>query len=122
MKQRIGTIGYRISQTISDMPKTYIDIVKWYPNPYYKKEAYYEKTEEGNYVDRTYNTPVYISPGCFINAENCYSLAIIDLSDEPNVRSVGLRPWELEPQEREWYDKIVKEAYDYAIKLYHKDM
>lgn len=51
--------------------------------------------------------------------ECCYTIATIDLKEEPNVCSVGLKPFELDEQDRKDFDNIIKDAYELALKLWN---
>ena len=48
------------------------------------------------------------------------SLASIDIEEEPYVRCVGLRPFELKPKDDADFRALVRMAYDYAISLWRE--
>jgi hypothetical protein len=114
---RIGNIQFRTSKTL--LGKEYFEIVKYYPNKQYKKESEYNFDEESNrfwkYIEDT-NIKVYYSTSCFVYPEACYTLATFE-DDEGEINKYELkycgdRPLELDEEEFEIFNEIVRWAYN----------
>ena len=117
---RIGNIEFRLTQTIGEPPRDYVEIVKWYPNKYYKRENEFEKEGEW-YIHRdSFGYRYRMHENCFTNPESCYTIATLDIKEEPDVISVGLRPFDLEPDEEADYKEVVKQAYQYTYNLWKR--
>lgn len=71
------------------------EVLMYYPNPYYGHEKDYVKIDGTDYYAYPDNSYCRIHEGCFKNEESCYVVANITNGEEPDVVSVGLRPWEL---------------------------
>ena len=122
---RIGNIAFQLkkhlhsqeSSTAADKTSDYyIDIVKYFPNSYYKKEKNYQQISDEWYSDP--KRPYFkIHKDCFQGPECAYSLATMNLEEEPSVQCVGIRPFELEKSELETLTKIVKMAQQYILDL-----
>ena len=114
---RIGNIQFKRSKSLLD--KEYFEIVKYYPNKEYKQEKEFNFDEESNrfwkYLDGT-NMKVYYSPSCFVYPETCYTLATFeDDTNEINryeLKYCGDRPLELNEEEFNTFNEIVRWAYD----------
>lgn len=94
---RIGNIELR---TINEQQ----EIVAWYPNIYYGKEKEYKYNPQAGfyYIPGKNGIHHHIHPDCFRNKESCYVVAFVDWNgahDEFDLRTVGLRPWELEGED-----------------------
>lgn len=114
---RIGNIELHKSTSLLD--KKYWEIVYWYHNEFYNKESEYNWDEEKQmYRSREHNS-FLVSKSCFENPESCYSLAIFeDLdSEEPNVKSVGSRPFLLSNEDYAILRKIINYAYEHIDEL-----
>jgi hypothetical protein len=85
------------------------EIVAWYPNIYYGKEKDYKfNPATGMYDASEYH---HIHPSCFKHKESCYVIAFVNWNgahDEFNLRTVGLRPWELEEKDTKDFLEILK--------------
>lgn len=88
---RLGNIEAR--RIVSD--KYSHEIVKWMPNPRYGKENEFTYNEDTGFYDDG-SGHLHIDPNCFKYPETCYILAYITDDEEPDVHSVGKRPWELD--------------------------
>ena len=109
-QKRIGNIEYRT--VVSFSGHKYIEIVHWIPNSLYGKEDEFEKSSFDN---KTKNGVVY-DDSCFINPEVYYTIATIDYSDEPDIKSVGMRAFDLEEQDEKDFKKLIRYAYQYVVK------
>ena len=118
---RIGNVEFRVSKTLGSHPRDYIDIVFWYPNSDYGQEYQYEKIDGEWYIPKGMGCNFYrIHESCFKNPESCYSVATIDIKEEPDVLSVGLRPFDLKPKDRADFEAIVRLAYEYTANLWRE--
>ena len=121
MENRIGNISFRLAETLGPNPKKYIDIVYWYPNPDYGQESSYIKEGEWyrpKYSDRKYK----VHESCFKDPECCFTLATVDIEEEPGVLSVGFRPFNLSDETYKDYKQIVSQALNYAQNLYYEQI
>lgn len=102
-----------------DEEKYMAEIVCYYPNPYYGNEDKYikSKTDPDFYIypDNLY-CKVHIS--CFKNPESCYVVAFVTNGEEPDIRTVGDRPWTLNEKDEEDFKQIIKMIYDL---IYHRN-
>lgn len=117
---RIGNVEFRLSKTLGLHPRDYIDIILWYPNPDYGQEDQYEKVDKEWYIPKSGNNHCRKHESCFKNPESCYTVATIDIKEEPNILSVGLRPFDLKPKDRADFEAIVRLAYEYTVDLWRK--
>ena len=117
---RIGNIAFRVSKTIGSHPRDYVDIVLWYPNPDYGQEDQYKKVDKEWYIPKEGAYHYRKHESCFKNPENCYTVATIDIKEEPNILSVGLRPFDLKPKDRADFEAIVRLAYEYTVNLWRE--
>lgn len=117
---RIGNVEFRVSKTIGSHPRDYIDIILWYPNPDYGREDQYEKVDNEWYIPKGEYYHYRKHESCFKNPESCYTVATIDIREEPDVVSCGLRPFDLKPKDRADFEAIVRLAYEYTIDLWRK--
>ena len=109
-QKRIGNIEYRT--VVSFDGHKYVEIVCWVPNSLYGKEDEFEKSP---FDIKTKNGVVY-DDNCFINPEVYYTIATIDYSDEPDIKSVGMRAFDLEEQDEKDFKKLIRYAYQYVVK------
>jgi len=114
---RIGKIEFRLTKSLGRNPRDYVEIVFWYPNHYYGNEDQYKKDGEW-YLPKEGPAAYRIHEGCFKNPESCYTLATIEIKEEPDIISVGLRPFELAAKDRADFEAIVRLAYEYTINLW----
>jgi len=114
---RIGDIAFRLAKSFGRNPRDYVDIIKWYPNSYYGREDEFVKTDGGMYAPKD-GGGWRVDPSCFKNPESCFTLATIEIEEEPDVCSCGLRPFELSPKDDSDYRAIVKLAYQYAYQIW----
>lgn len=85
------------------------EIVAWYENTYYGKENEYKYNPETGMYDA--GEHCHISPECFKHKQNCYVIATVGWNrahDEFNLRTVGLRPWNLEEKDEKNFREILK--------------
>lgn len=114
---RIGNIQFRKSKSLLD--KEYFEIVRYHPNKEYKRESEYNFDEESNrfwkYIEGT-DIKVYYSASCFIHPESCYTLATFeddpDTTNKYELKYCGDRPLELNKEEFDIFNEIVRWAYD----------
>ena len=96
------------------------EIVKWYPNPHYgrEKEFIWDEARQ-SYRDPNYSN-WFVSPGCFINPECCYVVADVQecKDEEPDIRTIGARPFQLSHNDRIDFYKIIKYIYSNTYDLY----
>lgn len=110
-EKRIGNISAR--PMVDDERYSY-EILYHYPNPYYKREGEYIPIEGEDYYQHPEVSFARIHKGCFKNPESCYVVAFItNHEDEPDVRSVGLRPWELSETDEQDFKEILKYVFSY---------
>jgi hypothetical protein len=112
-QKRIGNIEYRT--VVSFSGRKYIEIIHWVPNSLYGKEDEYEKSP---FDTRTKNGVCY-SDSCFKNPEVCYTIATVDYADEPDIKSVGMRAFDLNEQDEKDFKKLIRYAYQYVVKEFN---
>ena len=112
-QKRIGNIEYRT--VVSMGGHKYVEIVRWVPNSLYGKEDEFEKSP---FDSKTKNAAVY-DDKCFKNPEVCYTIAIIDYADEPDIKCVGMRAFELNEQDEKDFKKLIRYAYQYVVKEFN---
>lgn len=112
-QKRIGNIEYR--PAVSFDGYKYIEIVHWVPNSLYGKEDEFEKSP---FDSKTKNDTIY-DDSCFKNPEVCYTIATIDYSDEPDIKSVGMRAFDLNEQDEKDFKKLIRYAYQYVVKEFN---
>lgn len=104
--RRIGQIELRKSLG-------YDEIVAWHPNTYYGKREQMQR--EGWEFDENGSASrgcVHVHSSCFKNPETCYVVAFVEWNrahDEYDIRIVGKRYWELDPEEASKVDEIVRD-------------
>ena len=107
---RVNNIEFRPSVSITtQLP--YYEIVKWGENTFYGKENEFEKTELGGFRHKEFGYSV--SENIFKIKEMCYTLAFFVNMDEmePDLRTVGKRPFELDA--KEWLDFLTVMNYGF---------
>ena len=114
--KRIGNIEYRA--VVSCGGHKYVEIVRWFPNFLYRKEDEFEKSPFDN---KTKNGIMY-DDSCFKNPEVCCTIATIDYSNEPTIKSIGLRAFNLNGQDKEDFKKLFRYTYQYIIKEFNTKM
>lgn len=88
------------------------EVLMYYPNPYYGHEKDFVKVDGTDYYEYPDNPFCKIHEGCFKNEESCYVVAFITNAEEPDVVSVGLRPWELKGSDDIAFREILKYVFD----------
>lgn len=102
-RKRIGDIELRC------VDETW-QIVRWYPNPLYGKEDDFLKIDDEYYQYKGTDN-CYVHKFGFKNPENCYVIAFIEGSeDEPDIRSVGMRAFELNEEDEKNFKQLLKSA------------
>lgn len=100
---RIGNIEYRTCRGNEE-------IVQWSPNGYYGRESEYEYDETTD----SYSTKdgiIHISGNLFRSPETCIVVAFVQWNkthDEFNLRTVGIRPWEMHADDTKSFITILK--------------
>lgn len=91
----------------------HFEIVKWYKNPYYGKEADYDLDNWGDY--RPKNTVgVHINKNCFKNPEVCYTVAhLIKTKEGFDLKTVGNRILDLDAEDFQDFWAIYKKKVKY---------
>ncbi len=112
-QKRIGNVEYRTVVSING--HKYVEIVRWVPNSLYGKEDEFEKSP---FDSKTKNGAVYDN-SCFKNPEVCYTIATIDYADEPDIKSVGMRAFDLDEQDEKDFKKLIRYAYQYVVKEFN---
>lgn len=89
------------------------EIIKWFPNSLYGKEAFYTYDEKHNYYIPKTGWCTAIDPSCFKDPENCLVLGWIDADERGDIKVnlVGKK------------DSEVKEELEDLIRffLYHQE-
>ena len=81
----------------------------------YGKENEFEKSPFNNKI----KDGVVYDDSCFKNPEVCYTIATIDYSDEPNIKSIGMRAFELNEQDEKDFKRLIRYAYQFAVKEFN---
>lgn len=91
---------------------------------YYKENPYYQ--HEADFVQCELNPDYYYSPdgnpcckihkSCFANPESCYVIAELTREDEPDIRSIGDRPWTLDEIDERDFKTVVLMTYERIYK------
>jgi len=116
---RVNNIEFRPSvNLISQEP--YYEIVKWYDNTFYGKDDEFEKIG-GRLVHKEYRYG--ISENLLKMKETCFTLAVFEdtNSEEPDIRSVGKRPFELDPKENVDFLTVMNYGFDEITKKHLED-
>lgn len=114
---RIGSIELRNVSHFSGSGK-YWEIVKNYPNPHYGQEKHFEQIGNTEYYRKIsgeeWESRVSYHKSCFKHPESCYTIATIEENDdeEPDIKSVGSRPFNLNSRDFEDFLKICKSIYE----------
>lgn len=102
---RIGNIELRCVDGIWE-------IVRWYPNSFYGKENDFIKIDDEQYQYKD-SENCYVHKDCFKNPESCYVIAFVEGSEEePDLRTVGIRPWQLDEKDEQDFKQILKLNFD----------
>lgn len=117
-KMRIDDLEIR---KINDSDHYIYEIVKWSPNKYYEdfKNGLLKKVEGplgGTKYQYEGRDGYYIDESCIKHPESCYVIAFVNNDKEPDIVSVGSRPWDLKPEEKKIFDEIVR----YFFKSYYE--
>lgn len=111
---RIGNISFKVMQD------SHYDgeFLCHYPNVYYKKEAdYIQDQNDPDYYLYPDNPHCRIHKGCFVHPESCYVVAWLGKGEEPDITTVGDRPWQLSKTDRGDFDTIVKMVFERAYNI-----
>jgi len=114
-KHRIGNIELRKSKSLRGV--YYMEVVQYYPNSYYGKEKEYI-WDENNHCYHPKGYPnCHISKGCFKHPESCMTLCTFERegNEEPDVISVGSRPFNL--NDKDWLD--YKKVVEFFYQMYY---
>ena len=101
METRIGNIEFRTAP-VKGTNQRCIEIICWTPNSLYGKENEFEATQNDE---------------AFKEKEVCYTIATINIDKHPDVKSCGMRAFQLDEQDDQDFKKLVIYAYQYAVKL-----
>lgn len=112
-KKRIGNVA---ASPMSGDDRYAYEVLFYYPNPYYGHEKDYIKIEGMDYYQYPDSPYCRVHAGCFKNPESCYVLAFITNAEEPDVVSVGLRPWELSGSDDIAFREILKYCFEYEYR------
>lgn len=110
-KIRIGNLEYREAKCLNGTG-TYEEVVKWFPNEYYGKydtmlNDGWRRTSDGSLTKGS----TTIDSSCFTHPESCISIATIlwnHSHDEFDVKSVGLRAFELKEDDQRDFLLVLK--------------
>lgn len=108
MKKRIGNIEIR---ELGKNESYSHEIVYWFPNKYYGQENNYLKT--GDFYEEINSSFGWqIHKSCFKNPETCYVIAFIRQDEEePNLETVGGRPFKLKEEDLISFERLMREFY-----------
>lgn len=112
---RIGNIEVRKTS----YEKYPYEIVKWFRNNYYyHKDLYMPHPQYAGYYilkdDLERGALIYsVHESCFKNKESCYVVLFFKKwkDEEPDMKSVGRRPLQLEEEDTENLKKVINEFY-----------
>ena len=104
METRIGNIEFRTAP-IEGTNQRHIEIICWTPNSLYGKESDYEQNDQNDKA--------------FSEKEVCYIIATINIDKHPDIKSYGMRAFQLDEHDDKDFKKIVIYAYQYATKLWN---
>lgn len=110
-RRRVGNIEVRSTEN----RQAPYQIICWQKNNYYYEKEQYERTEDPEFY-REKDAPVgygVIHESCFKNPESCYVVAEVVKrdDDEPDIKSIGRRPWDLSVTDRADFDEIINAVY-----------
>lgn len=100
---RIGNIEYRTCSGNEE-------IVHWMPNGYYGRESEYEYDAATDSYS-TADGSIHISGSFFRSPETCIVVAFVQWNkahDEFDLRTVGIRPWEMNQDDTKNFVTILK--------------
>lgn len=114
INKRIENIAFR---SLGDNDNYAAEILCYYPNTYYGQENNTKKFSKDElnpeyYVDLEYGCRVH--EGCFKHPESCYVVAFVTRDEEPNIVSVGDRPWTLNEQNKKSFEKLLELFFAYG--------
>lgn len=102
-----------------DDEKYMAEIICYYPNPYYGNEDKYIKSQiDPDFYVYPDNPHCKVHISCFKNLESCYVVAFVTNDEEPDIRTVGNRPWTLNEKDEGDFKQIIKMIYDL---IYHRN-
>ena len=77
-----------------------------------------EEFEKSPFDSKIKNGVVY-GDSCFKNPEVCYTIATIDYSDEPDIKSMGMQAFDLDEQDEKDFKKLIQYACQFAVKEFN---
>jgi len=63
----------------------------------------------------TYNGNYLYEILCYQNPQTCYVIAHILNKEEPDVKCIGIRPWELNDEDKSDFEDVLKYIYEKII-------
>lgn len=113
---RIGNIEARPTHN----GKYLFEIVCYYPNKYYQKQDEYIECEDrpGLYQSKESDdggSHWCVHESCFQNPQTCCTIADILNEEEPDVKCIGIRPWELNDEDKSDFEDVLKYIYENII-------
>lgn len=121
-RRRVGNIEVRPTKFESEP----YEIICWQRNAQYYDKDQYElvpgSTTSYRRKDGTGHCTWDVS--CFQNPESCYVVAIVMdcKNEEPDIRSIGKRPWDLSEADRADFDEIIRAIYNDYYASYGNEM
>ena len=113
-RRRVGNIEVRPTEN----RQAPYEILCWQRNSYYYEKDQYEPVDGDGEMYRRKDQPVgygskVVHESCFKNPESCYVIADVlpCKGDEPDIKSIGRRPWDLSATDRADFDEIINAIY-----------
>lgn len=122
-RRRVGNIEVRPTQN----EKAPYEIIRWQKNNYYYEKDQYEPVDGDGQRYCKKNDPLgscLIHESCFKNPESCYVIAdVLPCKDEePDIKTIGRRPWDLSEADRADFDEIIRAIYNDYYASYGNEM
>lgn len=109
---RIGDVELHKTKSLED--KEYWEIVKWYPNHLYGKQDEYIEIEPNCFQEKEHPNCYVSGRGMFERPQSCYTIYIVEeTKEEPDLRSVGRRPYDLEEDATKDLQEVIHLLYKY---------
>jgi len=114
---RINNIEFRPFKN-KENDKYLGEFVCYHENPYYQHETDFVQCEldPDYYYSPDGNPHCRIHKSCFVNPESCYVIADLTKADEPDIRSIGNRPWTLNETDEQDFKTVVLMTYERIYK------
>lgn len=114
---RLKNIELRKSKTL--LNEEYWEIIYWYPNKFYNKKGEFVWDEYKQMYRHKINTSYLVTQEYIDSPESCFSLAIFEdmNNDEPNVKSVGSRPFLLGKRDYTVFHNVIGYAYEHINEM-----